>query len=53
MNDAIKLGHVVPNFELNCYFPTKKDFGKVSLEQLKQDNKWTILFFYPADFTFV
>jgi alkyl hydroperoxide reductase subunit AhpC len=50
---VIKLGHPVPNFELNAYFPDKKDFGKINLEQLKRDKKWTILFFYPADFTFV
>jgi NADH-dependent peroxiredoxin subunit C len=53
MSDVIRLGHPVPNFELNAYFPDKKDFGKINLEQLKRDKKWTILFFYPADFTFV
>jgi alkyl hydroperoxide reductase subunit AhpC len=55
MNETtvIKLGHPVPNFDLEAYFPAKEDFGKISLEQLKKDNKWTILFFYPADFTFV
>ena len=50
---AVKLGQIVPNFQLDAYFPTKEDFGKISLDQLKKENKWTILFFYPADFTFV
>ena len=49
----VQLGQNVPNFQLDAYFPTKEDFGKISLDQLKKDNKWTILFFYPADFTFV
>jgi len=55
MNEVpvVKLGEIVPNFTLDAFFPTKKDFGKISLEQLGKDNKWTILFFYPADFTFV
>ena len=52
MNE-IKLGHPVPNFDLEAYFPATGDFGKVNLEQLKKEKKWTILFFYPADFTFV
>lgn len=52
-NPTIQLGHPVPEFELETYEPAKKDFGTISLAQLKQQNKWTILFFYPADFTFV
>ena len=30
-----------------------KSFGKVSLEDIKAQYKWTVLFFYPMDFTFV
>jgi alkyl hydroperoxide reductase subunit AhpC len=29
------------------------DFGEITLEGLKKAKKWTVLFFYPADFTFV
>ena len=50
---GVQLGAPVPNFELAIYDPVKNDFGTISLEQLKSDGKWTILFFYPADFTFV
>jgi peroxiredoxin (alkyl hydroperoxide reductase subunit C) len=50
---AVKIGAKVPSFELDIYDPTKEDFGKVSLDKLKSEGKWTILFFYPADFTFV
>ena len=48
-----RLGQPVPDFELDVFDPTKKDFAKISLAGLKDQGKWTILFFYPADFTFV
>ena len=50
---ALCLGHPVPDFDLEAYIPAKMDFGKVSLAQMKKEKKWTILVFYPADFTFV
>lgn len=57
MNDYnashLKLGHPVPDFEFVTYEPTLKTFGKISLAEQKLAGKWTILFFYPADFTFV
>lgn len=43
----------VPDFELEVYNPGERDFGKISLAQMKAEKKWTILVFYPADFTFV
>jgi len=49
----LQLGGQVPNFELAVYDPVKNDFGKISLDEIKSQGKWTILFFYPADFTFV
>ena len=54
MSDAaVKIGQKVPPFKLEIYEPTREDFGTISLDQLKSAGKWTILFFYPADFTFV
>ena len=50
---TITVGALVPNFELETYNPAEGDFGKVSLADLKKAGKWTILVFYPADFTFV
>jgi len=50
---GLKTGQSVPDFEMDTYDPTELFFGKITLEQLKNDGKWTILFFYPADFTFV
>jgi peroxiredoxin (alkyl hydroperoxide reductase subunit C) len=49
----LQLGAQVPNFELSVYDPVKNDFGTISLDEIKSQGKWTILFFYPADFTFV
>lgn len=50
---SLKVGQQVPEFEMDTYDPGEYTFGKISLKQLKKDGKWTILFFYPADFTFV
>lgn len=52
-NTEVKVGMKVPDFTLNCYDPKAHDFTKVNLAQQQKDGKWTILFFYPADFTFV
>ena len=50
---VLGVGDVVPDFEITVYDPIKKDFGAISLNSLKSRKLWTILFFYPADFTFV
>jgi peroxiredoxin (alkyl hydroperoxide reductase subunit C) len=55
------VGAKVPDFKLETYEPAKGDFGEISLSTfgeislstLMNNKKWTILFFYPADFTFV
>ncbi len=48
-----KVGQAVPEFTMETFDPTEGFFGKVDLGQLRKDGKWVILFFYPADFTFV
>ena len=50
---TVTVGMDVPNFTLDVYDPGDRVFGKVSLDELKKDLNWTILVFYPADFTFV
>jgi peroxiredoxin (alkyl hydroperoxide reductase subunit C) len=45
----IKVGHPVPDFEFEIFQDDK--VKKVRFSDYK--NKWLILFFYPADFTFV
>ena len=49
----IRLGTKVADFEIETYEPSKGDFGKFSLKEQMDKKRWTILFFYPADFTFV
>ena len=49
----VTVGMTVPNFEMETYNPATREFGKISLDGLKKEGKWTILVFYPADFTFV
>ena len=48
-----RLGHKVPEFELKTYDPTTHGFGTFKLADNVAAGRWTILFFYPADFTFV
>lgn len=51
--ECAKVGLPVRDFTLEVYDPTEGGFGEVSLADLKKQGKWTILVFYPADFTFV
>lgn len=41
------------NFELPLYHPLTKKTGNISLKNILKKRKWIVLFFYPADFTFV
>lgn len=50
---GLKVGQMVPDFKIDTYEPTKGDFGEITFEGLKKQGEWIILFFYPADFTFV
>ncbi len=48
-----KVGQAVPEFKLEAYDPTEGSFSEVDLGAIRKAGKWAILFFYPADFTFV
>lgn len=50
---VLKVGEKVPDFELDAYLPDKKDFGKLKFSEIFKKGKWLVLFFYPADYTFV
>lgn len=50
---GIQVGQTVPDFKLATFDPKTNDFGEFSLEENMKAGKWTVLFFYPADFTFV
>ncbi|NUJ97753.1 peroxiredoxin [Candidatus Gracilibacteria bacterium] len=46
-----KIDTKAPFFELPAYNPQKDEETNISLDSLK--GKWVVLFYYPADFTFV
>ena len=50
---GLRVGQKVPSFEIDIFDPVQQDFGTIGLDKLRSEGKWTILFFYPADFTFV
>ena len=45
---TVGVGAAVPNFVMDTYDPQAGAFGKVSLEGLIKEKKWTVLVFYPA-----
>lgn len=49
---GVRVGQKVDNFKAQAVLPNG-EFGEVSLEENIKAGKWTILFFYPLDFTFV
>lgn len=49
--EQVKIDKNAPLFEMPFYDPIKDEDSSISLESLKW--KWTVLFYYPADFTFV
>ena len=50
---ALRIGEKVPEFIIETFEPETGGFGQVRFEELRRQSKWTVLFFYPADFTFV
>ncbi len=49
---SVKVGCQVPNFEAEAVL-ADGSFGRVSLEENMKNGKWTVVFFWPLDFTFV
>ncbi|WP_027720525.1 peroxiredoxin [Maridesulfovibrio zosterae] len=47
------IGETVPEFVMEAYDPCDCGFCEVKFEEVKKAGKWLVLFFYPADFTFV
>lgn len=50
---SFMVGETVPDFKIETYDPDKGKFGSFSIAAQKKRKRWTVLFFYPADFTFV
>ena len=53
MTECIQVGQPVPDFTLTTFDPKINDFGSFNLAENCKAGRWTLLFFYPADFTFV
>ncbi len=49
----VRVGKKVNNFVAPAYDPVSNQFTEVSLQQNIDEGKWTILFFWPKDFTSV
>jgi len=49
----LKLGQKTKDFKFGTYNPTKDRFEDHTLFQYLLEGKWVVLYFYPADFTFV
>jgi len=49
--ELVKIDKEAPLFDMPFYDPIKDEDWSINLENLKW--KWTVLFYYPADFTFV
>ena len=52
-NTRLNIRDNVPNFKIETFDPNRNDFSEITLESIKKKKMWTVLFFYPADFTFV
>lgn len=50
---GLRVGQAVPDFEIETFEPALSSFDKFSFADAKKNKKWTVLVFYPADFTFV
>jgi peroxiredoxin (alkyl hydroperoxide reductase subunit C) len=50
---GVRVGESVPDFELETFEPGTGKFSKFSLSGAKKNGKWTVMVFYPADFTFI
>ncbi len=53
MTDTIQVGSRVPDFTLETYDPRSGNFASFDLAAQRNAGRWTLLVFYPADFTFV
>jgi peroxiredoxin (alkyl hydroperoxide reductase subunit C) len=51
--EMITVGTRLEDFELETFEPASCKFGTFRLADAMKSGKWTLLVFYPADFTFV
>jgi peroxiredoxin (alkyl hydroperoxide reductase subunit C) len=53
MCETVKIGQKVFDLTFDVYDPVNREFKVMNLSSLQKEKKWVVLFFYPADFTFV
>ncbi len=51
--EVAKVGQKIRNFSVSAYNPDEAGFDSVDFAKIQSSGKWLVLFFYPADFTFV
>ncbi len=51
--EQAKVGQKVRSFTVETYNPEEGGFDELDFGKLQTAGKWMVLFFYPADFTFV
>ena len=49
----VRVGQMVPDFTMTTFEPSTGAFGTYDLAKNKKEGRWSVLVFYPADFTFV
>ncbi|SHN65091.1 peroxiredoxin [Desulfovibrio litoralis] len=52
-SSGLQLGTLIKNFKFSSYNPDVDKFEEHSFSEYVLAQKWLVLFFYPADFTFV
>jgi peroxiredoxin (alkyl hydroperoxide reductase subunit C) len=50
---GLRVGEKVPEFKIETYDTKKGAFSSFALKDQMKKGVWTVLMFYPADFTFV
>ncbi len=51
--EQISIGKVIPEINIKTYNPKINAFSEFSLKKSKDNGRWTVFVFYPADYTFV
>jgi peroxiredoxin (alkyl hydroperoxide reductase subunit C) len=51
METPLRPGQIVPEIEFETYDPATGEFRTFALGRQREAARWTVLLFYPADFT--
>ena len=53
MERTLRIGEVIQPFEMEAFLPETGEIKRLHAAHVWQQGHWLVLFFYPADFTFV